>query len=221
MKRKTHHAGAVASAAMMFAILFAVDGSGANAQNPIENMPVAPATAASAEPATDSQEPEIRFVATPVVQEIPQEPATPSFISQADSLHELVAATPNRGELGRDLLCLAQAIYFESRGEPLAGQLAVARVIINRSESPLFPDDYCSVVTQKAQFSFVRSGRIPTPNTRSDAWERATKIARIAHRDLWQSEADDALFFHADHVRPRWASRKTARATIDNHIFYR
>ena len=123
--------------------------------------------------------------------------------------------------MSRELRCLAQAVYFESRGEPLAGQLAVAQVVINRADHHRFPDDYCSVVTQRAQFSFVRGGRIPDPNAASKAWQRARAIARIAHRELWDSEADDALYFHATHVSPRWARSKTARAHIDTHIFYR
>lgn len=123
--------------------------------------------------------------------------------------------------MAEEKFCLAQAIYFEARGEPLAGQLAVARVIINRSESPQFPSDYCAVVTQRGQFSFVRGGRIPSAPEGSAAWARAVSIARIAHQDLWPSDADDALFFHASYVRPAWAGRKTARATIDRHIFYR
>jgi len=224
MSRKTRRAGAFASAAMMFVALFAAEGSGANAQSQSVDLS---AYDIAAQPVGDAVEPEasdpeIRFVASPVVQDLPRQGEDPlSPVDDAISLQELVAATSADGELSPELACLAQAVYFESRGEPLAGQLAVARVIVNRSASPLFPDDYCSVVTQKSQFSFVRGGRIPAPNTASDAWARAKKIARIAHQDLWASAADDALFFHAEHVRPRWANRKTARATIDSHIFYR
>lgn len=224
MSHKTRTAGAFASAAMLFAVLFAGQSAGANIQSE-EYLP-APASSevAPAESAPDTPaESEIRFVASPVVQEVPQtEPdAVTAPAGDFGSLRELVSATPHAGELGPELKCLAQAVYFESRGEPLAGQLAVARVIINRSASGLFPEDYCSVVTQRAQFSFVRSGRIPAANELSDAWVRAVKIARIAHQDLWPSDAGDALYFHADHVRPGWANRKTARATIDSHIFYR
>ena len=224
MSRRTKRVGAFASAAMMFVALFAANESGANAQSQSLDLS---AIDISSRPTDDvleleSADGEIRFVASPVVQVVPEpdEEALPEA-RDAASLQDLVSATAGDGELGAELHCLAQAVYFESRGEPLAGQLAVARVIVNRSASPLFPDDYCSVITQKAQFSFVRNGRIPAPNTASHAWERAKKIARIAHQDLWTSAADDALFFHAEHVRPGWASRKTARATIDSHIFYR
>jgi spore germination cell wall hydrolase CwlJ-like protein len=117
--------------------------------------------------------------------------------------------------------CLAGAIYFESRGEPLEGQLAVGQVIVNRADSELFPDDYCGVVTQRSQFSFVRNGHLPEPNKASAAWNRARAIAQIAHQGLWDSRADDSLYFHATYVKPSWSRRKVARATISRHVFYR
>ena len=167
---------------------------------------------------------EVRFVASPVVQDTDTAEDGPAIVLppvDVSNLRELVAQTETDDALTGDLKCLAQAVYFESRGEPLAGQLAVARVIINRAESASFPDSYCGVVRQRAQFSFVRGGRIPEPNRNSVAWQRAKAIAQIAERDMWDSDAEDALYFHATHVRPRWARSKVARATIDSHIFYR
>lgn len=244
MKRKVTRAGVIASVATLIVTLFAAEGSGANAQDPLVAAPIELPVDGSADgsadvsadlpsdirivagasetgTATAGEAPrlQVRFVASEVVQPLPEriEPAP----SDAGSLPDLVAATPSGGELGRELMCLAQAVYFESRGEPLAGQLAVAEVIINRSQSSQFPDDYCSVVTERSQFSFVKRGRIPAPRTGSVAWQKAKKIARIAHQNLWESPAADALYFHAQYVRPRWASRKVAAATIDSHIFYR
>ncbi|WP_247711202.1 cell wall hydrolase [Qipengyuania vesicularis] len=162
------------------------------------------------------------FVSNEVVQELPEE-ATDEFTGnvEARSLRELVATIAAPDELSDEMRCLAGAVYFESRGEPLAGQLAVAQVVINRSESNRFPASYCGVVYQRAQFSFVRGGTMPRIKTGSAAWERATKIARIAHQGLWESEAQDSLYFHATYVSPRWASKKTRRAAIKTHIFYR
>ena len=94
-------------------------------------------------------------------------------------------------------------------------------VVINRAESGRFAASYCGVVTQPAQFSFVRGGRIPTPNAGSSAWTRAKAVALIADQGLWPSEAGDALYFHASHVRPGWARARTTLATIDRHVFYR
>jgi spore germination cell wall hydrolase CwlJ-like protein len=128
---------------------------------------------------------------------------------------------PRQPALSREMECLAGAVYFEARGEPLAGQLAVAEVIINRSESGAFPSDYCGVVFQRSQFSFVRGGRMPTINRNSAAWTKAAAIARIAHEGLWGSAADKALYFHARSVHPGWSHSKVALTTINSHIFYR
>lgn len=210
--------GALALATTVFASTFGVASSGAIAQDQTDPTAVELAQTEIQAP-QNAAEPEVRFVASEMVQDIPEEPEVQDI--DAGSLRELVSTIDTTSEMSREVMCLAQAVYFESRGEPLNGQLAVARVIINRAESNRFPDDYCSVVTQRSQFSFVRGGHIPTPNHGSAAWNRAKAIARIAHRDLWESEADDALYFHATYVRPSWARRMTTRARIDNHIFYR
>ncbi len=161
------------------------------------------------------------FVSEEVVQELPEEANPEIPAPEANSLRELVAAMPAAGELSDEMRCLAGAVYFESRGEPLSGQLAVAQVVINRSESSRFPESYCGVVYQRAQFSFVRGGTMPRIKTGSQAWKRATAIARIAHQGMWDSEAQDSLYFHATYVNPRWARQKTRRAAIKTHIFYR
>ena len=163
------------------------------------------------------------FVSGEVVQELPEEP-TPELtgdVPAAESLRELVSDIAAPQEMTDEMRCLAGAVYFEARGEPLAGQLAVAQVVINRSESNRFPSSYCGVVYQRAQFSFVRGGTMPRIKTGSAAWARAKKIARIAHQGLWDSEAQDSLYFHATYVSPRWARKKTRRAAIKTHIFYR
>lgn len=221
MKLGTTRTGAFALAGILFATGFGTAVAGANASDGDANLVAEDVIALEAESAPT--QPEVRFVASPVVQELPEEPAEPEAVpvSEVESLGELVATVDTTGAMSREMRCLAQAVYFESRGEPLAGQLAVAKVVINRAESSVFPDDYCSVVTQRAQFSFVKGGRIPAARETSQAWQRAKAIARIAHRDLWDSEADDSLYFHATYVKPRWASRKSARARINSHIFYR
>lgn len=207
-------AGAFAAAALFVAALAGGSGTGVRAET--EPQAQAPSLVAEVFP-----EDAPRFIAQEVVQPLSDEAVLAVPGVRATSLHELVAGISSEIELSADLRCLAQAIYFEARGEPLAGQLAVARVVVNRTESSQFPGDYCSVVTQPGQFSFVKRGRIPAASESSAAWRRAHAIAQIAHRELWESEAGDALFFHATHVRPRWASRKIARATIDRHVFYR
>ncbi|NCP19446.1 MAG: cell wall hydrolase [Erythrobacter sp.] len=200
-------AGLIASAGFSYA--------GAQAQEGNSEILIQPQPEAPAEPV---------FISEEVVQPLPEPEATQQAAAEvptAASLRELIASVEAPTNMSRELECLAGAIYFESRGEPIDGQLAVAQVIINRTESGAFPSDYCGVVTQRAQFSFVRNGRIPSDRSNAAAWERARKIARIAHEGLWDSAARDSLYFHATYVKPRWARSKQARATIQRHIFYR
>lgn len=169
------------------------------------------------------------FISEEVVQPLPETDTdtteevelVEAAVPNAASLRDLMTKVDAPQSMSRQLECLAGAIYFESRGEPIEGQLAVAQVVINRAESSVFPSDYCGVVTQRAQFSFVKNGRIPSRRSNAGAWERARKIARIAHEGMWDSEAGDSLYFHATYVRPSWARKKVARATIKTHIFYR
>ncbi len=137
----------------------------------------------------------------------------------AESLAALVAATPRPATIDPELRCLAGAVYFESRGESLVGQLAVAHVVINRAQSGRFPASLCGVVHQPSQFSFVRGGKMPAIREATTLWSNAVAIAQIARDGSWKNQAPGALFFHARHVSPGW--RKTRIAQIDNHIFYR
>ena len=216
-----HRATLAALAATAFLTFFAAEGSGANAE-------ISETRAAQAVVLTDETVPQVQpaaapvtFVSQEVVQPTPAPKANDARLADASSLGELVDAMSDDASLSRELECLAGAIYFESRGEPLTGQLAVGQVIVNRSESGVFPSDYCGVVFQRSQFSFVRGGTMPRIDRGSAAWHRASAIARIAHEGLWDSQAGDALYFHARYVKPSWSRTKIARATIDSHIFYR
>ena len=135
------------------------------------------------------------------------------------SLKELVNAYSTSEVPDAELECLAGAVYFESKGEPLVGQLAVAEVIINRAESGRFPTSWCGVVKQRSQFSFIRGGRFPAIARASNAWRTAVAIAKIAKQDLADSSASKALFFHAKYVSPGWKLKRIA--AVGNHIFYR
>lgn len=135
------------------------------------------------------------------------------------SLSDLVGDHADSDTLDGEHECLARAVYYESQGEPLAGQLAVAEVIINRARSGRFASSICGVVRQRGQFSFVRGGVIPQPPQSARNWRTAVAIARIAIADLADSAASRALFFHARRVNPGW--RLTRVATVGNHVFYR
>jgi spore germination cell wall hydrolase CwlJ-like protein len=137
----------------------------------------------------------------------------------AASLNDLVRMQDTNEPLSAEERCLAGAVYFESKGESLPGQLAVARVVMARAKSGRFPSTLCGVVYQKSQFSFVRGGAMPPIATGSNHWRNAVAISKIALNDNWKSPVEGALFFHARHVSPGW--RLTRVGSIDNHVFYR
>jgi hypothetical protein len=123
--------------------------------------------------------------------------------------------------LGDEANCIATAVYFEARGESVEGQLAVARVVMNRAASGQYPASWCAVVKQHAQFSFVRHGAFPAINPASAAWARAQGIARLAMANVVPSLTTDVLWYHANYVAPSWGKRLSMVQKIGAHIFYR
>jgi spore germination cell wall hydrolase CwlJ-like protein len=119
--------------------------------------------------------------------------------------------------------CLATAVYFEARGETLEGQLAVARVVMNRAASGKYPTDWCGVMKQPWQFSFVNphTGAVPSADVHSTAWARAEGIAQLAAANIVPSVSTDVLWYHADYVAPSWGRRLSMVQKIGQHIFYR
>ena len=117
--------------------------------------------------------------------------------------------------------CIAVAVYHEARGETLEGQLAVARVIMNRAVSGRYPASWCGVVKQPWQFSFVRNGRMPSVDESSTAWRNALGVTRLAINNAVQSVPTDCLWYHANYVAPSWGRRLTRVSQIGAHIFYR
>lgn len=121
--------------------------------------------------------------------------------------------------------CLALAVYFEARSEPIDAQYAVAEVIMNRVESDRFPNTVCGVVTEDrgpephdCQFSFWCDGK-PETIRNQDAWE----LAKIVSEDILNGGAPfgiDAEYYHADYVKPYWADVFIPVARIGSHIFY-
>jgi spore germination cell wall hydrolase CwlJ-like protein len=142
-------------------------------------------------------------------------------VNGSRNLEDLVAEHAGAEISDEQFQCLASAVYFESRGEPLKGQLAVAEVILNRVKSGRFRDTICDVVKQPSQFSFVRRGVIPQPKRETAAWDRAVAIAHIALNDLHDVTGENSLFFHATYVNPGWGRSSNRIARIGNHIFYR
>lgn len=137
----------------------------------------------------------------------------------AGNLPSMIAQLGGSDPGSRELECLATGVYFESKSEPLAGQLAVGHVIANRAKSGRFPSSYCGVLFQRGQFSFVRGKSLPSVPRSSKQWKTAVAIAKIVDKGLKDSSVGKALFFHARHVSPRWRLKRVA--SIGNHIFYR
>jgi spore germination cell wall hydrolase CwlJ-like protein len=162
------------------------------------------------DPAIDSETPEDESVTEPAATDKPK---------PTGNLSSLVSQLRSSEPGSRELECLAGAIYFESKSEPLSGQLAVGQVIANRSKSGRFPSSYCGVVFQRSQFSFVRGRSMPPIPRSSHQWKTAVAIAQIVHQALHVSTVPKALFFHARRVSPRW--RLTRVGTVGNHVFYR
>ena len=147
------------------------------------------------------------------------EDTAPAIDPSAD-LATLVAQLRGSEPGSRELECLAAGVYFESKSEPLAGQLAVGEVIANRAKSGgRFPGTYCGVLFQRGQFSFVRGKSWPRVARDSKQWKTAVAIAKIVDQDLKDSAIGKALFFHARRVSPRWRLKRVA--TVGNHVFYR
>lgn len=135
-------------------------------------------------------------------------------------LKDLVGSYVDYGKQDAEELCLAKAVYFEARGETLEGQLAVAEVVMNRAASGLYPATWCQVVTQPAQFSFIRKGQFPRVDADCPDWREAKAIADIARRQLADQLAPNVLWYHATYVAPSWGRRLTKVAQIGTHIFY-
>ena len=139
---------------------------------------------------------------------------------------------PNTGYTEEEVNWLVKNVYFESRNQGIAGQLAVAMVTLNRVEDPRFPNTIKEVVTQaytyksgfpirhRCQFSWYCDGKSDkTPD--QTAWEQALTIAQGVHTGNLDDFVEGATHYHATYVLPEWAESKTPVVQIGEHIFYR
>ncbi len=132
----------------------------------------------------------------------------------------LVASSPDDA----DTKCLAQAVYFEARGEPFSGQVAVAQVVHNRVVEKDM--SYCKVVFEGStrrnacQFSFACDGKSDAA-TDKVSWQRALMVASLVRGGNMRDLSGEATFYHANYVSPTWSKSLKVTASIGNHIFYR
>jgi hypothetical protein len=124
--------------------------------------------------------------------------------------------------------CLADAIYFEARGEVRKGQEAVAQVVMNRVFSGYYPHDVCGVVYQNAhrhlacQFTFACEGKDLSRIDEPDMWEQAKSIAKeTLDGKIWLAEVGHATHYHAYWVHPSWVHEMTRLYKLGVHTFYR
>ena len=127
-----------------------------------------------------------------------------------------------------DLTCLAGNVYFEARGEPMAGQYAVAEVTMNRVASARFPDTVCEVVHEKrwdvarkryvGVFSWTELDSVSWPT--GIPWQQAMLAAVAVYDEQEAPRVPGALFYHAKNISPRWSKTKNQIAEIGQHKFY-
>src|SRR5580692_4600345 len=153
-------------------------------------------------------------------------------VAQKDDL-SLLASPADRLKLsGKPRLkaekCLADAVYFEARGEPFKGQQAVAQVVMNRVFSGYYPNDVCGVVYQNAerhlacQFTFACEGKDLNKVDEPDMWEQAKQIAKdMLDGKIWLAEVGHATHYHAYWVHPSWVHEMTKLYKLGVHTFYR
>ena len=129
----------------------------------------------------------------------------------------------------RELTCLALNIYHEARGEPMAGQFAIAEVTMNRVASKHYPNTICEVVYQKnwdqirrryvSAFSWTE---LDTSGERKrEAWGRASEAAEAVYFERQVPRLKGALFYHNRNIKPSWARKKKPVATNGKHVFYK
>lgn len=126
-----------------------------------------------------------------------------------------------------ELMCMAQAVYYESAWEPINGQMAVAEVIANRVRDHRYPDTVCGVVFQGAtrttgcQFTFTCDGSMDRNKPAGEAWERAQRIAAHVMMGLNEDRTGGATHYHATYVDPVWNAGLIKTKQVGLHIFYR
>lgn len=115
------------------------------------------------------------------------------------------------------LMCLAVAVYFEARGEPLQGQYAVAEVVMNRVADDRYPDTVCGVVFERKAFSFTHDGK-PDRLPKNEAGDKALEVATNVMAGLKMGIT--STHYHATHVKPYWTSHFELDGKVGDHIFY-
>lgn len=155
-------------------------------------------------------------IAEPVI-ELDEDPA----IGAEETLQDEAPATEVAAiddTVDADLICLVKIVRHEAANQSMTGQLAVAQLVMNRVESPLFPNSICAVAHQRGQF-FNTNAYNPPRNDRR--WENAMEVALDARNGISDPVVGEAVFYHAAYVSPRFHRSRPRVTQIEDHIFYR
>jgi len=126
----------------------------------------------------------------------------------------------------KQMSCLAEALYFEARGEPITGQLAVGEVILNRVEDSRYPGSICKVINQgtgrrfACQFTYTCDGKLETVHERK-AYEMALKLSKILTTTHDRKLTKGSTHYHSNYVNPKWSKKFERVAKYGRHIFYK
>ncbi|KMK66898.1 cell wall hydrolase [Puniceibacterium sp. IMCC21224] len=152
---------------------------------------------------------------------------TPQPVTAQDLRYDAgFLSTMSSAQGGAQWQCLAEALYFEARGETVKGQFAVAEVILNRVDSPRYPNSVCGVINQgtgrkyACQFSYTCDGRSDAIHEVS-AFSQVGKVARVMLSGATRALTDGATHYHTGAVSPNWARKFPLTARIGDHFFYR
>ena len=209
--------GAGSASAIVAAVLLAFGGSGQAFAQQVKTLPVVQAVVKTSVPTTSAAPTTVSLVNSDAA--VAREAG---WLQKAGwPLYALVDKFSTGAPLSDEANCIAVAVYHEARGESLEGQMAVAQVIKNRAMSGKYPSDWCGVVKQPWQFSFVRHGQFPSVDVNSEAWRKAVGITRLAVANAVPSVPKDCLWYHANYVAPRWSNNLQRVEQIGAHIFYR
>jgi hypothetical protein len=209
--------GAGSASAIVAAVLLAFGGSGQAFAQQVKNLPVVQAVVKTSVPTTSAAPTTVSLVNSDAA--VAREAG---WLQKAGwPLYALVDKFSTGAPLSDEANCIAVAVYHEARGESLEGQMAVAQVIKNRAMSGKYPSDWCGVVKQPWQFSFVRHGQFPSVDVNSEAWRKAVGITRLAVANAVPSVPKECHWYHANYVAPRWSNNLQRVEQIGAHIFYR
>jgi len=149
-----------------------------------------------------------------------------AVIALATTLLALVFPGEGKASLEEEIDCLALNIYFEARGEPIDGQIAVGHVVLNRVADSRYPNKICEVVKQggpkpkhKCQFSWWCDGRSDRPRD-VKAWKESQELARVIFWGYSEDPTGGALWYHADYTHPAWGRKLARGPKIGRHHFY-